>query len=116
MRFREYQKKAYRAIPDHESEKEEVLHWLTGLCEESGEVASLIKHHYWGGEPLRKEELTKELGDVLWYLSALATTLSVDLDDIARDNINKLLVRFPDNFDTERSKIRHELDTAANSN
>lgn len=30
-----------------------------------------------------------ELGDVLWYVAALATKLGVDLDDIARANLEK---------------------------
>ena len=34
--------------------------------------------------------LKKELGDVLWYLSALAFYNGIDLDDVARANLDKL--------------------------
>jgi NTP pyrophosphatase (non-canonical NTP hydrolase) len=37
-----------------------------------------------------KDLLIKELGDVLWYLSQLASELDVSLSDIATGNIQKL--------------------------
>jgi NTP pyrophosphatase (non-canonical NTP hydrolase) len=37
--------------------------------------------------------MAKELGDVLWYLAQLATELELDLDQIAQDNLDKLLSR-----------------------
>ena len=41
----------------------------------------------------KREAISAELGDVLWYLAGVATELGVTLDDIARDNIAKLLDR-----------------------
>lgn len=38
-------------------------------------------------------ELIKELGDCLWYLSALASDFSIDLGEVARRNIDKLFSR-----------------------
>jgi NTP pyrophosphatase (non-canonical NTP hydrolase) len=34
--------------------------------------------------------MKKELGDVLWYISALARDLDIDLDTIAQMNLQKL--------------------------
>jgi NTP pyrophosphatase (non-canonical NTP hydrolase) len=42
---------------------------------------------------LDKEDLKKELGDILWYLSAVATDLGIDLDDVATTNYEKLKSR-----------------------
>ena len=39
------------------------------------------------------QALKRELGDVLWYLSALAQNLNIDLDDVATTNLNKLFDR-----------------------
>ncbi len=39
-----------------------------------------------------KKEISKEMGDVLWYLAQLATELGLSLDDIAVLNIEKLFV------------------------
>jgi NTP pyrophosphatase (non-canonical NTP hydrolase) len=41
----------------------------------------------------RREALAKELGDVLWYVSQLATELGLELDEIASANLEKLLSR-----------------------
>jgi len=45
-----------------------------------------------------------ELGDVLWYISALADDLDITLDEIAQTNINKLKSRM------KRDKIRGDGD------
>lgn len=41
----------------------------------------------------RRDLLKGELGDVLWYLSVLASDLDLSLQDIAESNINKLQER-----------------------
>ncbi len=41
----------------------------------------------------RRDALAAELGDVLWYVAQLATEAGLDLDEIADDNLAKLLSR-----------------------
>jgi NTP pyrophosphatase (non-canonical NTP hydrolase) len=41
----------------------------------------------------RREALASELGDVLWYLAQLTTEAGLDLDAIARANLDKLRSR-----------------------
>jgi NTP pyrophosphatase (non-canonical NTP hydrolase) len=43
-------------------------------------------------------KLASELGDVLWYLAAIATAHDIDLNAVARGNIWKLRQRYPDGF------------------
>jgi len=68
-----------------------------GLAGEAGEVCEQIKKAMRddGGEitPERHKALRKELGDVLWYLAALAFELDLDLSDIAQANLDKLADR-----------------------
>jgi len=40
-----------------------------------------------------KEEIKKELGDVLWYLAQISTELNLSLDEVAKFNIEKLASR-----------------------
>lgn len=40
-----------------------------------------------------KMAIAKELGDVLWYVSMMATELNISLNSIAQDNLNKLASR-----------------------
>lgn len=40
-----------------------------------------------------QEEIKKELGDILWQLSGLCSVLKIDLEDVARTNLEKLASR-----------------------
>jgi NTP pyrophosphatase (non-canonical NTP hydrolase) len=68
-----------------------------GLCGEAGEVAEKVKKTIRDDDGVlsdeRREALSRELGDVLWYLSQLATEAGLDLQEIATDNLDKLLSR-----------------------
>jgi NTP pyrophosphatase (non-canonical NTP hydrolase) len=75
--------------------------WLSypalGLAGEAGEVAEHVKKSLRddGGvvSHERRLALTKELGDVLWYAAQLATELDLELDEVARINLDKLRSR-----------------------
>lgn len=67
-----------------------------GLAGESGEVANKIKKIFRGDDiniENVKKSISDELGDVLWYVSALANDLGLNLGDIARKNVEKLRSR-----------------------
>tara|TARA_R110000824_G_scaffold363766_1_gene552077 strand:+ start:36 stop:380 length:345 start_codon:yes stop_codon:yes gene_type:complete len=65
-----------------------------GLVGEAGEVCNKIKKvmRDQNGEatPEQKNEIAKELGDVMWYLATLATELDSHLGCIADHNLKKL--------------------------
>jgi len=65
-----------------------------GLVGEAGEVCNKIKkvmRDQDGKATLeQKNEIAKELGDVLWYLATLATELDSHLGCIADSNLKKL--------------------------
>ena len=81
----------------------ELEYLALGLAGEAGEVANHIKKLYrdhsenHAGDVLPvlqiKEEITKELGDILWYLARLAAALDEDLSLIAHKNRKKLEAR-----------------------
>ena len=39
---------------------------------------------------LEREAIKKELGDVLWYMSAVCSDLNINMSDVAQANIDKL--------------------------
>jgi NTP pyrophosphatase (non-canonical NTP hydrolase) len=95
MELSEYQRRSRRTA---EYPREAWLAYpALGLAGEAGEVAEHAKKAIRddGGEvgELRRAAMSKELGDVLWYVAQIATELELDLDEIARANLEKLLSR-----------------------
>jgi len=65
-----------------------------GLVGEAGEIANKVKKilRDKAGQVKYEDtlELSKELGDVLWYLARLADEIGYPLEAIAQSNLNKL--------------------------
>ncbi len=95
MDFSEYQKKAKSTAiyPSTFS----IYYPALGLSGEVGELNNKIKKRIRDNAELDKEDMMKELGDVLWYTAALASDLGIDLEDVARINVEKLERRMREN-------------------
>ena len=111
MDANEYQRLAARTLWDAPerrlTDEETMIVWnALGLVGEAGEVAELIKKGIFHQHGLDHERITKELGDVVWYVSALCSKLGLRLADIMEGNINKLRQRYPEGFSIEASKGR----------
>ena len=65
-----------------------------GIAEEAGEVSGKIKKMLRddGGRLTneRQAAIEKELGDVLWYIAAVARDAGLNLEDVALANLAKL--------------------------
>ena len=107
MNFNDYQTKS-RLTAKYPVIGHRVIYPTLGLVNEAGEVAGKIKKVFRDKEGHISEEtreaLKAELGDVLWYISQVATELNLSLDEIAESNIAKLLDRL------ERGKITGDGD------
>ena len=68
-----------------------------GLAGEAGEVVNQIKKIVRDDSGFltneRKAKIVKELGDLLWYVAAVATDIGVSLTDVAAKNLAKLYDR-----------------------
>jgi NTP pyrophosphatase (non-canonical NTP hydrolase) len=87
MTFKEYQDQARKTAIYPASHA--IIYPALGLSGESGEVAEKVKKWVRDGN-LDGLGIAKELGDVLWYIAAIAGDLDLDLDEIAEMNIQKL--------------------------
>ena len=103
MTVNEYQKLAMTTLNPSLDQKDVLINAVMGLCGESGEAIDIVKKHLFQGHELDKEKLSKELGDIAWYLAEAATALDMDLEDIFAANIEKLKQRYPEGFDSRRS-------------
>jgi NTP pyrophosphatase (non-canonical NTP hydrolase) len=97
MTLDDYQKKAVGTIQSYNSKDQEnfFLGYL-GLAGEAGSVLTTLKKLIRDGEGFGSfnEKLTEELGDVLWYISSIASHNNISLEDIAKVNLSKTQDRF----------------------
>ena len=65
---------------------------LLGIGGELGTLQSAYKKYLRDGDAYQpfREHISEELGDILWYLSNLATKFGLSLDDIAIANLGKI--------------------------
>lgn len=91
MDLDEYQYRAKRTVqPGRSSEAAEQIAVL-GLAGEAASIASAYKKRLRDGSAYTffEESIAEELGDVLWYVAALASYHSMSLNQIAESNLNK---------------------------
>jgi NTP pyrophosphatase (non-canonical NTP hydrolase) len=110
----EYQQLAGRTlidVPDFNiTSKNVMISWnALGLAGEAGEVADLIKKGIYHQQGIQIEKLKKELGDVLWYVSALCTQHGFTLEEVMQLNIEKLKARFPEGYSAERTTFKEGI-------
>jgi NTP pyrophosphatase (non-canonical NTP hydrolase) len=96
MDFRTYQERAQRtdqlpAEKGSEPDGRAVLVPLLGLAGEVGELVSEYKKFLRDGDShkLFKERISEELGDLLWYVTNVATKFDLDLNAVAEENLVK---------------------------
>lgn len=63
---------------------------VLGLCEEAGEVAGKIKKRIRDNKKVSPESIISELGDVLFYTTALANYYNFNLASVITQNMMKL--------------------------
>ena len=103
MEFSSYQQDAKKTIQDYIKGREaNTLVPFLGLIGEAGSVITELKKNLRDGNSYTnyKNKLKEELGDVLWYISTIATQNELDLEEIAAHN----LIKIKDRFDLEHSE------------
>ena len=93
MTFQQYQKIALSAA-SYPNQGRSLIYPALGLASETGELMEKVQRVLEiGGSTLDENtrlSITKDLGDVLWYLTAIGYEIGITLEDIARCNIEKL--------------------------
>lgn len=93
MDFNTYQKEALKTAV-YPNIGGNVYYPVLGLCGEAGELANKVKKvmrdHQGVIGPEMVASLWDEVGDLLWYISAIAFELRANLGDLAQLNLDKL--------------------------
>ena len=100
MTIEEYSKRALTTLTDQHGMQDvspALMAQVLGLLGESGEVAEkfkkVIRDKNGKLTAEDKQELVKELGDILWYVNSVATLLDSNLSEVAEKNLKKLQSR-----------------------
>lgn len=98
-----------RANSQPDNLKLDMLHSAVGISGEAGELLDHMKKVIWQGHNWDYNYIIYELGDILFYLTSMCNCIGVDIDGVRKQNIIKLMRRYPDRkFDKERSINRDE--------
>ena len=104
MDFNEYMQEVQRTSSVMlDGSKEAIYMTGLGLMGEVGEYAEIIKKGFFHGHPIMHQDVIEELGDILWYWTACCKVMGIDPLHVINYNIQKLHIRYPNGFDTERS-------------
>lgn len=97
MKFDDYQRQALSTRLSSGDDFKDLMHWVLGLTGEAGEVAEKLKKIVRDKDgqisDSDKQELVKELGDILWYIAIFADHIGSDLGQVAAINSEKLASR-----------------------
>ena len=80
------------------SDRDRLLNAVLGIVGEGGEYADMIKKQEFHGVPADRDKVFKELGDVLYYVTAAAFEHGFTLEHVAETNNKKLAARYPNGF------------------
>lgn len=97
MELSTYQALANRSakhLPLHKA----LLHVITGLSGEVGELSDAIKKAEIYGQPYDMDNIAEELADVLWFVAYASDVFGFSMETIARQNIEKLAARYPNGY------------------
>jgi NTP pyrophosphatase (non-canonical NTP hydrolase) len=104
-----YMEEVLRTYAGQDTSKDKLTLGALGLAGESGEVVDMVKKWLFQGHELDCLDLLDEMGDVLWYIALMCSAFGWTLDDAIRANVDKLHMRYPDGFTSERSVNRGEV-------
>jgi Predicted pyrophosphatase len=96
LTFRSYQEEAARTDRTPGSDLKAQMIPLLGLAGEAGSLLAEYKKRMREGDryKLFSDQVSEELGDILWYLANIATKANLDLQEIAEENLAKVVDRF----------------------
>lgn len=104
---------AYPTIVDFTRNKEispieELQNYLLGLNGECGELTDIFKKVLYHGKEYDPVDVMLEMGDILYYLTAICNILGIDLTETMLNNNAKLIARYKEGYSVKASINRIE--------
>jgi NTP pyrophosphatase (non-canonical NTP hydrolase) len=98
MTFDQYEAGVAKTWNSTVSASDQMMNALLGIVGEAGELAEAEKKRLFHGIPHNTDTEAKELGDLLYYITARARLIGYTLAQIAVENNQKLKARYPEGF------------------
>lgn len=105
MHIHEFQSQAMRTAKELPKQVA-LLHVVSLLADEIGELASAIKKAEVYGQAYDFNNIEEEIGDILWGTAYAAHVFGMSLETCARHNIGKLAMRYPGGYSDELAAQR----------
>ena len=112
MKLREYQLEAQKTDQVPGTRKDDgragIMVPLLGLAGEAGTLLTEYKKWLREGESYQifKDRVSEELGDILWYVSNIASKEGLDLESIAKHNLKKAKSRWLPANGADQGRLR----------
>ena len=84
----------------------ELLHAAIGIAGESGELLDAVRKLFFEGQPLDRENVIEELGDLCFYLEAACQAIGVTREEIEEINTAKLSKRYEGSYSDRAAQDR----------
>jgi NTP pyrophosphatase (non-canonical NTP hydrolase) len=97
MTIEEYESGVWRTWNYSLDKKDQILNAALGLGE-AGEVQNLVKKYIYHKDEEAAKHIIDELGDLLYYITILATAVDERLERVMIYNHHKLFSRYPEGF------------------
>ncbi|MBU2540068.1 nucleoside triphosphate pyrophosphohydrolase family protein [Patescibacteria group bacterium] len=97
MNLKDYQKLCKTTSKKFKDKEKEIMTWGLGISGEAGDVAGCIKKTYSQNDD-QKNGIRENLGDTMWYIAMICNFYGWNLNDVLKENINKLKKRHPKGF------------------
>ncbi|MFC1722969.1 nucleoside triphosphate pyrophosphohydrolase family protein [Nanoarchaeota archaeon] len=101
--LKEYQELCKKTAKKFDSKEHEIFTWGLGIAGEAGDVASCIKKTHTHDNDQRAG-IKENIGDTLWYAAMICNFYGWELEDIMKENRDKLRKRFPEGFTIQDAK------------
>jgi len=106
MNLKEYQELCKKTAVDFDDDEKEILTWGLGISGEAGDVASCIKKVHIHKNEAVKDGIKENIGDTLWYVAMICNFYGWNLEEVLKENVEKLNKRYSDGEFTHKDAQR----------
>jgi NTP pyrophosphatase (non-canonical NTP hydrolase) len=108
MNTKQYQQEVKRTLNYNVSANEIISMLCMGIAGEVGELIGQLKKNIYHNHPVDRNNIILEIGDLMWYIANLCNRFNINLEKVFDKNIEKLMLRYPDGFNSDRSRNRNK--------